>query len=222
MGRPVYKGKAGRQVKALASEYLEHIEKPNAGQRTVAMLAARETVFLEDVDDGIMQLRGGTVNRGARRLHAVVKERNTIADGLVDRLASLGLLPDGKQQELHDAGALFAQGMALSMERYHEHVADASSEPRPSSNAYDAPPPAPMLALSPPPPSEPPAAAAPSAPEPPPVPPPVVVDMGNPRISMLPRERDERPSFEPPSRWHDVAADGTHTWSPLSPFFYRR
>ena len=96
--------KAGRALSAWRDQLIDDlggIEQVSAQQLTVLELAARTKILLDGIDAWLFE-QPSLVNKRDRRLFAVVKERQQLADSLARYMGQLGLEKRGKTYDLND------------------------------------------------------------------------------------------------------------------------
>jgi len=96
--------KAGRALLAWRQQLIDDlggIEQVSAQQLTVLELAARTKILLDGVDAWLFE-QPSLVNKRDRRLFAVVKERQQLADSLARYMGQLGLEKRGRTYDLND------------------------------------------------------------------------------------------------------------------------
>ena len=96
--------RSGRALKAWREQLIDDlggIEQVSAQQLTILELAARTKILLDGIDAWLFE-QPSLINKRDRRLFAVVKERQTLADSLARYMGQLGLERRGKTYDLTD------------------------------------------------------------------------------------------------------------------------
>jgi hypothetical protein len=96
--------RAGRSLLAWREQLIDDlggIEQVSAQQLTVLELAARTKILLDGIDAWLFE-QPSLINKRERRLFAVVKERQQLADSLARYMGQLGLERRGKIYDLSD------------------------------------------------------------------------------------------------------------------------
>ena len=94
--------RAGKLLVAWRDQLIEDmggLEQVSAQQLTIVELAARTKVLLDGIDAWLFE-QPTLVNKRERRVYAVVKERQQLADSLARYMAQLGLERRGKAHDL--------------------------------------------------------------------------------------------------------------------------